>query len=343
VGSSEQPSHVGLVTPSQFLPTVLNLGKAWPQVVVRTFDSSTWVEIAITPDGGAALGEALTRSVPHSPIGPAVMDRRTGNVTVIRDFTNRVSQVVSIAGDGNWVAWVEGSIQPSFADWVLYSYDRLSHQIRTLAEAPKSHPNTPSLQISMSNGVIVWSAVEAPDGLFHVYSVNADGSGSLKVLAANAKGPQIVWPWVAYDLRPAGPGTSATLARQNLETGEVRQITGPADVSYFAFDGEALAWISAAMNDIFLQPKLDSAPIHLHSGRYLQFVSLNRRLVGWGQDQGALVYDRKIGAIVQLSNLYDSYPVISDQALDWLYQPNPNATKPFEGTVWREVDLADLP
>jgi hypothetical protein len=271
------------------------------------------------------------------------MDRRTGNVTIIRAFTNRASQVVSIVGDSNWIAWVEGSIQPSFVDWILYSYDRQSGQIRTLAAAPKSHPITPIIQISMSHGVIVWSAVEAPDGVYHVYSVNADGSGSINILAANAKGPQIVWPWVVYDVRPAAPGTSATLARQNFETGQVQQMAGPADVSYFAYDGEALAWISGDTNHIFLQPTLDSAPIELHSGHYLQFVTLNSRLVGWGQDEGALVYDRKLAAIVQLSNLYDFYPVLSDQAVDWLYQPNPNATRPFEGTVWRQVDVRDLP
>jgi hypothetical protein len=70
---------------------------------------------------------------------------------------------------------------------------------------------------------------------------------------------------------------------------------------------------------------------------------MNRRLVGWGQDKGALVYDRKLGVMVQLSDLYDFYPVISDQALDWLFQPNPNASNQFAGTVLRQVNVGDLP
>jgi hypothetical protein len=198
------------------------------------------------------------------------------------------------------------------------------------------------LTVSISNGVIVWSAVEAADGIYHVYAINADGT-NLRILAANAKGPQIEWPWVVYDVKPAAPGASATLARKNLETGQIQTIAGPADVSYFAYDGEALAWISGMTNHIFLQAPLDSSPIHLYSGTYLQFVSMNNRLVGWGQDKGAFVYDRKLHAVIQLSNLYDFYPVISDQALDWLFQPNPNATNPFEGTLYRDVDVSALP
>ena len=149
---------------------------------------------------------------------------------------------------------------------------------------------------------------------------------------------------MVYDVQPATAGTSDRLVRQNLETGEVQQITGPADVSYFAYDGEALAWIPTNTNEIFLQAPIDSAPIQLNpGGRYLEFPTINSRLVGWGQDQGTFVYDRKLRVIVQLSNLYDFYPTMSDQALDWEYQPNPNASNPFEGTVWRDINVADLP
>jgi hypothetical protein len=35
--------------------------------------------------------------------------------------------------------------------------------------------------------------------------------------------------------------------------------------------------------------------------------------------------------------------VISAGALDWLYQPNPNAVKNVEGIVWRAVNVDDLP
>lgn len=320
----------------------VDISKAWPHVPVRTRDSSTFGEVAITPDGRVALGQASPPSPLSPPLGPAIVDRQTGELTIIRRFSNRYMQVVSIVGDNDWVAWVEGSIQPSFVDWVLYSYDRHSGQIRTLAAAPKPFPVTPYITLSMSNGVVVWSAVMASDGIFHVYAVNADGS-NLRAVAADAKGPQIVWPWVVYDVKPSAPGASAPLMRQNLETGDIRRIPGPTDVSYFAYDGEALAWISVDSNHILLQSPFDSRPIELYSGRYVQFPSINRRLVGWGQDRGAFVYDRKLHTVVQLSDLYDFYPVISDAALDWLYQPDPNAVKKFEGTVWRAVNVGDLP
>jgi len=231
---------------------------------------------------------------------------------------------------------------PDLQDWTLYSYDRHSGQIRTLAAAPKPNVATPFLMISMSNGVIVWSAVEAADGVFHVYAINADGS-NLRVIATDAKGPQIVWPWVVYDVKPVGVGAHAKLVRQNMESGNVEQLAGPADVSYFAYDGEGLAWISGDYNDVYLQSPINAQPFHVATGRHLQFLTMNRRLVGWGQDQGTMVYDRTLRVVVQLSNLLGFNPVISDQALDWLYQPNPSASNPFEGTVWRDVNVRDLP
>jgi hypothetical protein len=313
---------------------------AWPKATSRTWDSTTWVEISATPDGSLALGESLAAAPPHAQIGPATMDRRTGRVTVIRRFINPRAQVVSIVGDDHWIVWVEGSIEPTFADWTIYSYNRMTNEIRTLASAPPSHPTTPLVVLSMSAGTVVWSAVEATDGIFHVYAMNVDGS-TIRTIAANARGPQIVWPWVVYDVKPSA-GVGATLARNNLQTGEIQPLPGPKDPSYFAYDGEAVSWISADTNDIYLQSPMNSNPVHLSSGRYMQFVSINNRLVGWGQDAGAIAYDRKLHKIVQLSNLYDYYPIISEGALDFLFQPNASASDRFSGTLWAQFNIADL-
>jgi hypothetical protein len=270
------------------------------------------------------------------------MDRGTGKIAIIRPFTNPNAQVVWIVGDATWVVWVEGSLQPTFADWVLYSYNRQSRQIRTLAAAPKPYQNTPLVIPSMSNDVIVWSAVERVDGVYRVYAVNADGT-NMRVLKVNAEGPQITWPWVVYDLVPSSPTSHGTLSRENLETGEIQAIRGPVDVSYYAYDGEALAWISGDTNSVFLQSPIDAPAKQLFAGAHLEFVSLNQRLVGWGQDEGTLAFDRKPGIVVQLSDLFLYYPKISSRAIDWLYQPNPNATDPFSGTVWELGDVSQLP
>jgi hypothetical protein len=270
------------------------------------------------------------------------LDRRTGKITIIHQFTNKGAQVVWIVGDATWVVWVEGSLQPTFVDWVLYSYNRETGQIRTLAAAPKPYPNTTLVIPSMSNGVIVWSAIEGADRVYRVYAINADGT-NMRVLTVNAVGPQIAWPWVVYDVVPSSSTSHGTLSRENLETGEIQAIKGPIDVSYYAYDGEALAWISGDTNSVFLQAPISAPPMQLFAGAHLQFVSLNHRLVGWGQVEGALVFDRKLRMVVQLSNLLDYYPAISAQAIDWLYQPNPNATDPFSGTVYELGDVSQLP
>ena len=340
--ASQHPSPGVGTTPSSIPTTAIGFSQAWPNFKPRAIDPTTWVEVSIASDGSVAFGEALNQAPPHAELGPAIMDRRTGNITVIRPFTNPNAQVVWIVGDATWVVWVEGSLQPTFADWVIYSYNRQNGQIRTLAAAPKPFQNTPWVFPSMSNGVIVWSAIESIDGVERVYAINADGT-NLRMLQANAVGPQITWPWVVYDSISLAPSAHATLDRENLQTGETQSIKGPADVSYYAYDGEALAWISADSTGVFLQSPVTGGPRQLFAGSHLQFVSLSERLVGWGQSQGAFAFDRKLGIVVQLSNLHLAYPAISPQAIDWAYQPNPNATNPFSGAVYELGDVSQLP
>jgi len=332
--------------PSPRPPRLVDFASAWPKVVPRSVDwghlegGMAFVESGATPDGELALGEA-TAGPRGLAIGPATLSRTTGSLSVLRRFTNSQTQVVSTAGDTGWIAWVEGNNQFNFADWALYSYNRTTHQIRQLAAAPKPFPDTGYVAISMSHGVIVWSAV-GDDAVYHVYAINADGSG-LQVLASNARGPQIVWPWVMYDGKPTRPGAGAQMVLQNIESGEVKNLTNPTDVAYFAYDGQSIAWVSGNTNDIYLMAPIGAPPLHIFSGRYLQFVSMNNRVVGWGQDKGALAYDRKLNVIVQLSTLYDFYPVISDEALDWLVQPDPHASDRFANTVLKIINVADLP
>lgn len=337
LASSTSSAVAATSNPSEPVP----FATAWPGVRTRSFNPKTFIEIAATPDGSLALGDAIDGST-GIRLGPATLDRSTGKIAVLRRFSNPAFQVVSIGADDNWIVWAEGSLEPNFADWTIYSYGRRSHQIRTLATAPPSHPNTPLVTICISRGVVVWSAVEAPDQVFHVYAINADATGR-RVVASDAQGPQIAWPWVAYSIKPTSAGSASVLVRRNLSTNDVQHIAGPTNASYFAYDGTSLAWISSDMRDIYLDAPLDSAPRLLYSGRYLQFVSLSARLVGWGEDKGALVYDRKLRTVVQLSNLYDFYPVLSGGALDWLYQPDPHPTDPFVGTVMNQVNVADLP
>jgi len=349
--SGEQPSPTTPVaahspsaqpSPSPIPRTGVAFSKAWPNLKPRSVDATAWVEISIVPDGSVALGEALTPNPPYSQLGPAIMDRSSGRITMIRRFTKPHAQVVWIAGDKTWLVWVEASLQPTFSDWVMYSFNRETAQIRTLAAAPTPYPNTPLVIPSISNGVVVWSAIAAPDGIERVYAVNADGS-NLRTLLANAVGPQIVWPWVMYDTAPTSPTASGTLSRMNLESGVTEAITGPSNVSYYAYDGEALAWISGDTTGIFLQSPVTARPTQIFAGGNLEFVTLNQRLVGWGQNQGAFAFDRKLGLVVQLSDLGNYYPAFGADAFDWLYQPNANAANPFSGTVYEMANISALP
>jgi len=70
---------------------------------------------------------------------------------------------------------------------------------------------------------------------------------------------------------------------------------------------------------------------------------VNSRLIGWGQNEGAFVYDRKLKLVVQLSDLTNFYPTIGVTGIDWLVQPNPNASDPYSNTVEQQINLSNLP
>lgn len=301
-----------------------------------------FVESGATADGELALGEAVTGLGPGGRfVGPATLNRTTGALSVLRQFSNPLSQVVSTAGDAQWIVWVEGSNPFDFADWALYSYNRTTRQIRQLAAALKPYPSIGFLSIYISQGVVVWSATGA-DGLYRAYAVNADGT-DFKILALNARGPQIIWPWVMYDAQAATTGAGAHMVLKNIVSSEVTDLATPTDVAYFAYDGKSIAWVTGDTNDLWLMAPIGSKPQHIYSGSHLQFVSMNSRVVGWGQNLGALAYDRKLKVVVRLSSLFEFYPVVSDGALDWLYQPDPKASDQFANTVEEMVDVADLP
>ena len=349
-GGQPAATPVGNAATSPTPLRTLDLAAAWPNAKPRSLDiwhmtdGMAFIARAITPDGKWAFGEALGTHL--EAVGPAQVDRGSGQMTVLRRFTNPNAQVVSMAADDSWLAWVEGSLQPNFEDWSVFSYNLESHNILTLAAAPKPdgvrYPTTQSVSVSISHGVVVWSAADNYEGVYHVSVINADGTGG-KAIASDARRPQIVWPWVMYDSKPTSSDVKVDLTRQNLSTGAIEHIKGPVSLSYFAYDGKTVAWVSGDAKELDFMPSLEATPEKLFAGNSLQFVSMNSRVIGWGEERGAFAYDRKLNAIIQLSSLSGLYPTISAGAMDWLFQPDPAAKNPLDNTVERQLDMNQLP
>ena len=51
---------------------------------------------------------------------------------------------------------------------------------------------------------------------------------------------------------------------------------------------------------------LEATPVKLFDGKSLQFVSMNSRVIGWGEERGAYAYDRKLNAVTQGRRDYSS-------------------------------------
>ena len=351
VGTGEQPSSgqssvpaTATATPEGTSIPVLNITQAWPRVKPRAVTVAGGVgfsEVGIAPDGTVALGELVSGK--GDPIGVATVTRDTGKATLIRKFSSPQTQLISIAADNDWIVWSEGSNQPDFADWVIYSSNRHDQAIRKLAAASRPdgvhYPSTPYVMVSISQGVVVWSAIIGIDKRERVFEIHADGTG-FKILAKDAQAPQTVWPWVMFDTKPTGIDADH-LTITNLQTGRVAAVPGPSGVGYFAFDGESVAWITQSYHDLSLMDiSTESITPIVRSSINLQFVQLTHRLVSWGQADGSYVFDRKLKVIVKLGDIHNVYPFISEQALDWSQYQSPEAQN---SAVWEQLETRDLP
>lgn len=352
-GAGEQPSGQPSVSASA-LPTagsegtpipVADIAHAWPRVAPRTINVAgglSLAEVGITPDGELALGELVDAN--GQQIGMATVNRETGVATLVRRFSDPQTQLISIAADKDWIVWVEASNQSNFGNWVIYSINRHSQVTRTLAKATRPdgvhYPDTPYVTVSISGGIVVWSAIVGTDRRERAYQIGADGTG-LATLAEDAQAPQIIWPWVMFDTMPRTSEAADHLTLENLETHQVVAVTGPSGVGYFAFTGNSVAWITQDFHDLSILDIGDGAIVPIVKNSInLQFVQASTRLIGWGQVDGTYVYDRKLGVIVKLGDILNSNPIISEQALDWSQYLSPGSRS---SAVWKQLNVRDLP
>jgi hypothetical protein len=327
---------------------VTDVMHAWPAVRPRTLDNwhlaggVAFIEVGITADGNLALGE-LQVANGGQYIGVGTLNRATAEITTVRKFSNPQTQLVSIAADDNWVVWCEASLQPNFTDWVIYSYDRRTQATRAIAAASKPDgvhfPNTPDVMVWMSHGIVVWSAIVGTDQREHVYAINVDGTG-LVTLASDAQGPQFVWPWVMFDTKAANE-SSDHLMLKNVESGQQAAVSGPSGIAYFAYDGTSVAWIDSSQQNLSIQDVAGGPATSIVLGRpHLQFVQSDSRLVGWGQDDGSYVFDRKLDMTIKLGNLGLRYPIVGATALDW-FQSDSSGSQ--NSPITKQVNVRDLP
>jgi hypothetical protein len=327
---------------------VVAMSKAWPGVQPISLDlwhlagGLAFVPIVATRDGKFLIGSTIRQSAADQERQAFVlMDPASGAITQIKQFSNPAFQATYADADDQWVVWVEASEQPNFDDWSMYSYNRSSRAVKVIARAligQNGRPiSGPTVIPRIDRGTVVWPAVptRVPLGT-HADVFSADlGTGVIRTIALDAVGPAISWPVVVYSQHVSDPDPNKLQVMAfNLQTGRRWAVTGVTSATYYAVNGDVLVWIDRNNAAVRLrnldgtqdEVLIDFSPLGQGAG-FVQFPSINERLVVWSQTGGAWAYDRKLKVRLQLASDDPlGYATVNGLGLNW-FSVEPNAAQ----------------
>lgn len=268
---------------------------------------------AVTPDGRFVIGSVLRDGfglTPGTEPGEAALyEVATGRVVEMARLQSVDSQVQSAAADGDHVVWQEAADQDGF-DWRLYDYSIPTGRVREIARAAtkggKPVPS-PLSTVWASHGVIVWGqavgAGVAEGDVSNAVVRRADlSTGRVTTVATRAGSPALSWPWLAWESLPADGSWRTVLA--NLETGWTGSMA--ATPESMAMSGVSAAFAAADLHSIWVLDDVSRPDQARQVARgadetdYLEWPTLNDRVVAWAQNGQSIVYDRAEGRLVTL-------------------------------------------
>ena len=269
-----------------------------------------------TPDGRYLIGSVMREhflDVSGSPGDAALYEVATGRIVRMARLQSPDSRVQSASSDGRWVVWQEASDSDGF-DWRVYAYSLADRRVKEVARATtvdgKAVPS-PLNFVWASHGMAVWGqavggGVTQGDVSNSVVREADLATGSITTLATGAGSPALSWPWVAWEDLPKG-GTWRTVF-SNLETGW----TGSMDATppVLSIDGASVAFGAADNHSIWLIDDMTRPAEVTQVARgadetdYLEWPSLNERIVAWAQNGQSIVFDRLQHRLVSLPVAY---------------------------------------
>lgn len=250
----------------------------------------------------------------------------------------------SIAVDGDWVVWQEGS--------TIRAYNKASRsysQVETCCTDPSRYPDFNRIPqarwLSVDRGAVVWaegSEEEAPAGKVRSVVKRADlETGQTTVIGKYGLSPVISWPtvaWIEPDLSTEVEGEfSSSIVTLDLETDEARTLGPPRwslrEIGAYQ-DWVAYAAMGAGM--IFIENAAQTrrqvvAPM---GGEFRTRLTMNERLVAWTSGGIPKVWDRAQERLVSLEGYAGSGEacVVNGSALAWQSVPSAEDWMASEGT-----------
>lgn len=261
---------------------------------------------AATSDGRYLIGASRQDTAPpdavHGVPGQAVLyEVASGKVVPMARLAFPSSQVLSAAGDGRWIVWQEANDEPDFYNWRLRAYDRDTGSVREIARATTDAGGAPLPGplsfVATGHGLAMWGQGVGPrvsaGSMQDAVVRRADlASGSVTTVAVSAGWPALSWPWAAWVVFE---GTGGYVHTTNLDTGRTSRLEiRPASLS---LSGPNLAYNDAASLSVWLVDRVDvggpgTMVARSPEGNYLEWPTINPRIVAWAENGSSTVFDR---------------------------------------------------
>lgn len=266
-----------------------------------------------TPDGRFLIGDVVRNdfldTTSSTPGDVVLYEVGTAKIQKLATMQAPNSQVTSASADEDWIVWMEADDADAY-DWHLFAADRATLQVHEVARAATKDGNPvpgPFTFVWVSHGSVVWGQ-GAGSGITEGSVGNAVvqrhdlATGKTETIARAAGSPALSWPWIAWEEFPSQGSPRTVVA--NLDTGWKGTLdTLPATI---VLDRQSAAYSAKDLHSVWLIDDVTEPSSATQIARgvdvadYLQWPSLNERIVAWVQDDVSVVFDRAEHRLVRL-------------------------------------------
>lgn len=269
---------------------------------------------------------------PHDPTDPqdlrrpgmlALMDLHTGTITRLQDFPLGY-YLTACATSGSWIIWTQSS--PDDKNWQMKAINKQTNEVRNLDVANDKTPQAP--YPAGAHGYAAWSTYAEDQKQVSAVVYNF-ASGNKTYLGEGTSFPLLAWPWFLW-----GDANQQAIVFKNMETSQQVLLPMTSVITSASFGAGAFVTANVGGAALTLYPRIDAnmpyssyviANANKAQLEFVEYPTLNDRLVVWISNTNFTVFDRKTQRLVRMSDDTKKFvwPFISGHYLMWR-EPDPN-------------------
>jgi len=339
----------------------LTTAQAWGDVHIAQFGLTTNT-LTFQP-GGAYSQNAVTNDdqVCGSVSPPTTIDtvQRLLQIQMLELFNLHTGVLTNLytapAGYGintcavtdQWIVWTEsygigyGDLQ---SNWRVKAINRQTQEVRLLDASKLPNGQQAPAKIipfpSSGHGMAAWTTFLDNQG--NTAAVIYDFATKQKTFQAQGTSfPLISWPWICW-----GDGTQLGIVFNNMETQQQTLLKENPATS--AFNNSAFVVSNANYSAITVYPTIGpdmAAQSYVVgngiNGDFVEFPSVNDRLITWASNETVFAFDRKLQRPVKILEglTGNPYPLVSGHYMIWAKHDPNNVLK----TIMYVIDTNTLP